>query len=264
MSSEVAMRMRELLDQVRAEMRWLDVLRTCAAGGLPLLTATTFEEQMRTFRASSPGEPAHADVDDAEEDGDNERVVADGLARLVLPPYVRTELEMLEGWFLQRTGSEKRFELNRRGGRRKGPLDEFGQKALDIVDRIVAIMADLEPLCIACSEPTGAFEFRRLQLWMVAMLAGEIAIPGVRAPIVDTPEEVANWDRRTRREAEAILDEYTRVAEEVAAHLGEYTEDEFHEGFNHRWDDATVQERLRKAIHRAVEPWVLTPIVDET
>lgn len=250
---------RELLRKLREELRWLDVLRMLSAGGYPLLEREGFEEKIQTNVTSM------ADDDDTgdEADVDAAAVVRDDLAKFTLPAWLRSDLELVEGWFLERAASDEAFD-DRAPQRSMDDTDEFGREALAAIARIVEVMNELEPLCTTAKEPIGAFDFWQLHTWAGIILRGELATSERIAYAIGTPEEIANLDRLARRTAAERMDQHKRLAEEILTE-GPLSDDELYAEVDRRWADPAVRERLS----RVAPPWrpgsvLLMPPPDET
>ena len=249
--SETDVRVRELLEKLREEIRWLDVLRMLSATGRPLLAREGFEEQIKAKASSA------TDNDDAgEDDGvDAETFVRDSLAKFMLPDWLRADLELVEAWILERAASDEAFE-DEPPQRSVDAADEFEREALAALARIVELMKELEPLCTAAVEPIGAFDFWQLHTWAGVILRGELAMSDQIGWAIGTTEEIANLDRLARRKAAEWMDQHESLAEEILAE-GPLTDDELCAEINRRWADPAVRERLSGA----ARPWAPGSVV---
>lgn len=229
MASENEARVRGLLVKLREEMRWLDVLRMLAAGGYPMLAREGFEEKIKAVASGADD----ADGDDAGDEGDAsaehdvvdaQAVVRDKLASFTLPAWLRSDLELVEAWHLERAASNEAFD-DEPPQRSVDAADDFEREALTALTQIVDLMRELEPLCTAVVEPIGAFDFWQLHNWAGVILRGELATSEEVGWAIGTPEEIANIDRLARRKAAECMDQHERLAEELLA-AGPMTDDE--------------------------------------
>lgn len=232
-------RVRQLLMSLREEMRWLDVLRMCAAGDHPLLTRAEVEARIRTVREAAG--PEWVEPNTAEAIAGKE-LVREDLASFALPRWLRTDLRILEAWFLYRAASNGSFayaapELA------DDHVDEFGREARRAVKQIFDLMTEIEPMCTVATEPVGAFDFWQLRAWTGVILLGEVAPRERVGPAIGTPEEIANLDRLSKRMAEQLIEQRAQLADEIRAE-GPLTDDQLHAEVNRRWADPALRERL--------------------
>lgn len=245
-------RIREGLASLRAEMRWLDVLRMCAAGDRPLLTKAELEAKVQIVRAAAGPEWVEPNTDEAIA---GKELVREELASFALPRWLRTDLKILEAWFLDRAASNGSFAYVA-PERADDQVDEFARAALGAVKRIFDLMTELEPMCTAATEPVGAFDFWQLRNWAGFILRGEVAQREWVGPAIGTPEEIADLDRHGRRMAEQVMDQHARLADKIRAKGPPLTGDELHAELNRRSDPA-VRERLSGA----ARPWAPGSVV---
>lgn len=258
MVAEAGARVRELLKNLREEMRWLDVLRMLAAGGHSLLAREGFEEQIKARAANA----SHDDGAEAVAPVDAEAHVRDKLASFTLPAWLRADLELIEAWYLERAASNEAFD-EEPTQRSVDSTDDFEREALTALTRIVELMRELEPLCTAAAEPIGAFDFLQLHNWAGIILRGELATSEQVGWAIGTPEEIAKVDRLAHRRAAERMDEHERLAEELLA-AGPMTDDELRAEIERRWGDPAIRARVT----RAARPWrpgsgVLMPPPDD-
>lgn len=262
--AEAEARVRELLKKVREEMRWLDVLRMLAAGGYPLLAREGFEEQINAVLASTTDNDADDDssVDVAEDSSvDGKALVRSSLATFKLPAWLCADLALLEAWFLERAASDEAFG-DVPPQRAADSADEFDREALAAIARIVEVMKELESLCTAAREPTGAFDFWQLHTWVGIILGGELATSERIGYAIGTTKELAKLDRLARQKAREWSDQVERLTVEVVAE-GRWSDDELHAEVNRRWADPAVRERLSRVARPRTGSVVIMPPPDE-
>ena len=189
-------------------------------------------------------------------------VVRDKLASFTLPAWLRSDLELVEAWLLERAASNEAFE-DEPPQRSVDSAEDFEREALGALTRIVDLMRELEPLCTAAVEPTGAFDFWQLQNWAGVILRGELATSEEVGWAIGTPDEIANIERLARRRAAEWRDQHERLAEEILAE-GPLTDEELCAEINRRWTDPAVRDGLA----RDAQPWrpgsgVLMPPPDD-
>ena len=213
-----------------------------------MLVREGFEEKIKAVASGDEDD----DDDDHGDDGDggnasteDDVVVRDKLASFTLPVWLCADLELVEAWYLERAASNESFD-DEPPQRSVDPADDFEREALTALTRIVDLMKELEPLCIAAVEPTGAFDFWQLHNWASVILRGELAPSDEVGWVIGTPEEIANIDRLARRRAAEWRDQHERLAEEILAE-GPVTVEELCAEINRRWADPAVRERLSPA-----------------
>lgn len=284
--AEAEARVRELLKKLREEMRWLDVLRMLAAGGYPLLAREGFEEQINAVLAKTTDDDAEdssvdaadeadedcsvdaadddSSVDDAGENSpvDGKALVRDILATFKLPAWLSADLALLEAWFLERAASDEAFFGDVPQQRTAEGADEFDREALAAMARIVEVMNELESLCTAAREPTGAFDFWQLHTWVGIILGGELATSERIGYAIGTTTELASLDRLARKKAREWSDQVERLTIEVVAE-DRWSDDELHAEVNRRWADPAVRERLSRVTRPRTGSVVIMPPPDE-